>query len=154
MSSPSLRLQSVRWTKYLRSFGLSYTTFEFSDLKLSSASLTGGADMKLDVSVKVTNTGAVTGSDVVQVYVSMPDFGLTTPKLQLRGFAKARDVAAGQSATVTVSLDKYAVSWWDTRGQRWKAVPGTYGVHVGKSSAEMVLEGEFTLERGFTWNGL
>ena len=110
--------------------------------------------MALNVSVKVTNTGPVAGSDVVQVYISMPDFGLTTPRLQLRGFAKARDVAPGQSAVVTVHLDKYAVSYWDTLVQQWRAIPGTYGVHVGKSSAEMVLESEFKLETGFTWSGV
>ncbi len=133
---------------------MSYTTFEFSDLAISPASVQKGPDFSLDVSVKVTNTGEVPGSEVVQVYVSLPDIGLTTPRLQLRGFAKARDIAPGQSKTVIVKFDKYAVSWWDTRGQQWKAVAGKYGVHVGKSSAVTVLESEFALEEGFTWVGL
>ena len=132
---------------------MSYTTFSFSDLTLSTVT-SKGPDFELDVSVSVTNTGSVAGSEVVQVYISLPDFGLTTPRLQLRGFAKARDIAPGQSKVVTVKLDKYAVSWWDTRGQQWKAVPGSYGIHVGKSSAEMVLESAFSLEQGFTWKGL
>lgn len=134
-------------------FGLSYTTFSFSDLIISPVSQTG-SDISVEVSVKVTNTGSLAGSEVVQVYLSLPEFGLSTPKLQLRGFAKAHDIAPGASQTVSVKLDKYAVSWWDTLGQQWKAVPGKYGVHVGKSSAEMVLEGEFTLQQGFTWVGL
>ncbi|KAI0713388.1 putative beta-glucosidase from glycoside hydrolase family GH3 [Earliella scabrosa] len=134
--------------------GLSYTTFKFSDLLISPSSISKGADFALDVSVTVTNTGSVAGSEVVQVYISIPDIGLATPRLQLRGFAKARDIAPGESKTVTVTLDKYAVSWWDTRGQQWKAVPGNYGVHVGKSSTDMVLEGQFALEEGFTWVGL
>ena len=92
--------------------------------------------------------------EVVQIYISLPDIGLTTPRLQLRGFTKARDIAPGESETITVKLDKYAVSWWDAVGHQWKAVPGTYGVHVGKSSAAMELEGEFVLEKGFTWVGL
>ena len=133
---------------------MSYTTFKFSDLLISPSSISKGADFALDVSVTVTNTGSVAGSEVVQVYISIPDIGLATPRLQLRGFAKARDIAPGESKTVTVTLDKYAVSWWDTRGQQWKAVPGTYGVHVGKSSTDMVLEGQFALEEGFTWVGL
>ncbi|KAH9923997.1 putative beta-glucosidase from glycoside hydrolase family GH3 [Epithele typhae] len=136
--------------------GLSYTTFAFADLALSAATLPGGAAdaFVLDVSVSVTNTGAVPGDEVVQVYVAMPDFGLTTPRLQLRGFAKARDVAPGQSRTVSVKLDKYAVSWWDVKGDHWKAVPGTYQMHVGKSSADLVLSKTFVLKKGFTWKGL
>ena len=133
---------------------MSYTTFEFSDVVVSPATIPNGPDFVLDVSVTVTNTGAMTGSEVVQVYISIPDIGLSTPRLQLRGFAKARDIAPGESKTVTITLDKYAVSWWDTRGQQWKAVAGTYGVHVGKSSANIVLEEGFTLTEGFTWVGL
>ena len=133
---------------------MSYTTFKFSDLLISPSAVSKGADFALDVSVTVTNTGSVAGSEVVQVYISIPDIGLATPRLQLRGFAKARDIAPGESKMVTVTLDKYAVSWWDTRGQQWKAVPGKYGVHVGKSSTDMVLEGQFALEEGFTWVGL
>ncbi|TBU29076.1 putative beta-glucosidase from glycoside hydrolase family GH3 [Dichomitus squalens] len=135
-------------------YGLSYTTFSFSHFALSTTSIHKGPDFELDVSVTVTNTGAVVGSEVVQVYISLPDIGLTTPKLQLRGFTKARDIAPGESKTIAVKLDKYAVSWWDTPGQQWKAVPGIYGVHIGKSSADIVLEGEFALEQGFTWVGL
>lgn len=102
----------------------------------------------------MTNDGAVNGSEVVQVYISLPEMNLTTPKLQLRGFAKARDIAPGKSVTVSVTLDKYAVSYWDVVADTWRAVPGTYGIYVGKSSAEMVLQSSFVLENGFTWKGL
>lgn len=104
--------------------------------------------------MNVKNDGAVSGSEVVQVYVSLPEINLTTPRLQLRGFAKARNVGPGASATVSVTLDKYAVSYWDAGAGAWRAVAGTYGIHVGKSSAEMELEGSFVLEKGFTWSGL
>lgn len=104
--------------------------------------------------MNVTNDGAVSGSEVVQVYVSLPEINLTTPRLQLRGFAKARNVAPGASARVSVTLDKYAVSYWDVVVDAWRAVAGTYRVYVGKSSAEMELEGSFVLEKGFTWKGL
>ncbi|KAI0668559.1 glycoside hydrolase family 3 protein [Trametes maxima] len=136
-------------------FGLSYTTFEFSDLRLSQRPNPESAnDFSLRVDVMVKNVGSVTGSEVAQVYISLPDIGLTTPSSQLRGFAKARNLAPGESTTVSVALDKYAVSFWDTRGQRWKAVAGTYGVRVGKSSQDIVLRGEFVLGDGFTWVGL
>ncbi|EIW60730.1 glycoside hydrolase family 3 protein [Trametes versicolor FP-101664 SS1] len=136
-------------------FGLSYTTFAFSDLKVASSVQSGAADhFAVQVELTVTNTGSRAGSEVVQLYVSLPDIGLTTPRLQLRAFAKARDLAPGESKRVVLGLDKYAVSYWDTTGQQWKAPKGTYGVHVGKSSEDIVLESEFQVEKEFTWVGL
>ncbi|KAI0928112.1 hypothetical protein AcW2_004230 [Taiwanofungus camphoratus] len=134
-------------------FGLSYTTFSFSDLSLAGP-YAQGSSFSLDVSVTVKNVGPVPGSEVIQVYVSVPDFDLTTPKLQLRGFAKARGLPPGESQKVTISLDKYAISSWDTRENAWIVRAGRYEVLVGKSSAEMVLQASFTLDEGFVWNGL
>ncbi|TFK93148.1 glycoside hydrolase family 3 protein [Polyporus arcularius HHB13444] len=133
--------------------GLSYTTFDFSHLLVTPLSIAEGPDFEVDVTVTLTNTGSMAGSEVVQVYVNLPDIGLATPELQLRGFAKARDIAPGESKTVTVKLDKYAVSWWDTVGQQWTAAPGTYQVHVGKSSVALDLQGQFVLDIGYTWIG-
>lgn len=133
--------------------GLSYTTFSFSNLSLSGP-YTHDVAFSFGVAVTVTNDGPVVGSEVVQVYISLPELSLTTPKLQLRGFAKARDVAPESSKTVSITLDKYAVSFWDDVAGAWRAVPGTYGVYAGKSSAEMVLQETFVLDKGFVWNGL
>lgn len=108
----------------------------------------------MQVELTVTNTGSRTGSEVVQVYVALPDIGLTTPRLQLRAFAKARDLTPEESRRVVIALDKYAVSYWDTTGQQWRAPNGVYGVHVGKSSEDILLESEFTVEQEFTWVGL
>lgn len=136
-------------------FGLSYTTFSITNLRITPTAQSGTADdFAVDVEVTVTNTGPRAGTEVVQLYVSLPDVGLTTPRLQLRAFAKARDLAPGESKRVALSLDKYAVSYWDTRGQQWKAAAGQYGVHIGKSSEDIVLESEFAVEKGFTWVGL
>ncbi|KAH9951408.1 glycoside hydrolase superfamily [Amylocystis lapponica] len=134
-------------------YGLSYTTFEFSGLTLSGPRGHGPA-FELDVSVTVKNTGTVTGSEVVQLYVTLPDVGLTTPKLQLRGFSKARNLAPGSSEKVVIRLDKYAVSFWDTVEDAWSARAGTYTIAIGKSSAEIVLEQSFELKEDFAWNGL
>lgn len=134
-------------------FGLSYTTFSFADLSISEADL-NGSSLKLDVNVTVKNSGEVTGSEVVQLYVSLPDIGLSTPGLQLRAFEKVHDLAPGSSKQVTLRLDKYAVSFWDTEKQSWHAKAGRYGILIGRSSADIVLQGSFTLEKGFTWKGL
>jgi beta-glucosidase len=133
--------------------GLSYTTFVFSDLAITPPD-THDASLRLAVTVTVTNTGAVSGSEVVQVYITLPEVGLTTPTLQLRGFAKARDVRPGTSTVVSVSLDKHAVSYWDARRGVWAASRGMYSVMVGKSCEDIMLSGEFKLEKDFTWTGL
>ncbi|GJE97941.1 glycoside hydrolase family 3 protein [Phanerochaete sordida] len=135
--------------------GLSYTTFSVTDLVLViSSPASRSIPFTLDVSVKVTNTGSVAGSEVVQVYVTLPDIGLTTPTLQLRGFTKVKDLQPGHSKTASVHLDKYAVSYWDTRRSAWVAKAGKYGVAVGKSSEDIVLNGAFELKSDFEWNGL
>lgn len=106
------------------------------------------------VTVKVTNTGSVVGSEVVQVYVTYPPNGTLTPKHQLKGLAKVHDLKPGESRTAKVTLDKYSVSFWDTEIRRWRAQPGTYEVHVGASSEKLTLVGKFELGIGFEWVGL
>ncbi|KAI0355239.1 beta-glucosidase [Trametes cingulata] len=136
--------------------GLSYTTFEYSDLSLSSPVVSDG-DITLTASVKVTNTGSVTGTDVVQLYVSYPTTSeLTHPPLMLKAFAKVIDLAPGKSETVKLPLDKYAASYWEDRISRWVVDDGVYLVRVGRSSAPaaLSLSAEFKVGKRFEWNGL
>ncbi|PSR75115.1 hypothetical protein PHLCEN_2v9300 [Hermanssonia centrifuga] len=133
--------------------GLSYTTFALSDLAISPVPSSNSL-FAIDVSVLVTNEGTVAGSEAVQLYITLPTIGLTTPKLQLRGFGKAKDLAPGASTTVKISLDKYAVSFWDAVNNVWSVRAGVYGVSIGKSSENIVLHGEFDLQRSFDWSGL
>ncbi|KAI0060831.1 glycoside hydrolase family 3 protein [Artomyces pyxidatus] len=133
--------------------GLSYTSFEFSDLTISDPSSHDDA-LTVEVSVTVKNTGSVAGSEVVQLYVSYPDVGVTTPQLQLRGFAKARDLAPREARRVMITLDKYAVSFWDTPRNAWSVQEGTYGVFVGHSSTDLPLEGKIDVKESFRWNGV
>ena len=77
--------------------GLSYTTFDLTDLTLSQPIAENG-EFHLSASVQVTNTGSVSGSEVVQLYISFPTTSdLTHPKLQLKGFVKVYDLAPGAS---------------------------------------------------------
>ncbi|CAL1703814.1 unnamed protein product [Somion occarium] len=133
--------------------GLSYTTFSFSDLSVSEPS-SYDANLTVSVSLAVNNTGLVEGSEVVQVYVSLPDIGLITPRLQLRGFAKVKGLQPGLSQTVTITLHKYAVSYWDEVKHMWRAKVGEYGVSVGQSSDKILLKGSFELKEAFEWSGL
>ncbi|KAJ7182828.1 beta-glucosidase [Mycena crocata] len=133
--------------------GLSYTTFSFSSLELSQ-SVVSSDEFSLTVSLQIANTGAVAGSEVAQIYITLPTTSeLTHPPLQLKGFAKV-NLAAGESETVRVQLDKYAVSYWDDRFTTWAVEKGEYWVRAGPSSDQLCLEGTFVVEKGFEWRGI
>ncbi|KAF9459562.1 glycoside hydrolase family 3 protein [Collybia nuda] len=134
-------------------FGLSYTSFSFSDLTINNVS-THDEAFTVEVTVTVRNEGAVAGSEVVQVYITYPDIGLRTPKLQLKGFSKAHDLAPHASKAVSITLDKYALSFWDAERNIWHAAAGEYVISVGASSEELQQRQSFTLNRSFFWSGL
>jgi beta-glucosidase len=116
--------------------------------------MTHDVSFSLEVSFSIRNTGSVAGSEVAQVYICCPDIGISTPKYQMRGFTKARDIQPGTETRATVKLDKYAVSFWDEPKGRWKATSGKYGVFIGRSCTDLVLEGSFELKKSFYWSGL
>jgi beta-glucosidase len=120
-------------------FGLSYTKFGFSHLKLSTVA--GGA---VGVSATVTNVGKAAGADVVQCYVGAPTQTGEPPR-QLRGFRRV-DLAAGASATVHLTLSMGDFASWDTPAHSW-VVGGTYRVYVGDASdaAHLPLHGQVHL---------
>ena len=89
------------------------------------------------------------------MYISLPEtIQVKTPKLQLKGFTKVRDLAPGNKEHVTVVLDKYAVSYWDVRIKGWTVEKGVYRVEVGTGSDRLSLEETFEVTKGFNWNGL
>ena len=125
-----------------------------SDLALSAPVVANG-EFSLTASVTVTNTDSVAGSEVVQLYVSMPTTSeLTHPPRLLRAFGKARDVAPGASTRVVLSLDKLAVSYWEDRISRWVIERGEYGVSVGPSSDVLPLAATFVVSKTVEWRGL
>ncbi|PAV23475.1 glycoside hydrolase family 3 [Pyrrhoderma noxium] len=132
-------------------YGLSYTEFELSEPCITSL-ISDSSSFSAEVTVKVTNTGKCTGSEVVQLYVSLPKNGTTTPRLQLRGFAKAKDLHPGQSEVVVIQLDKYAISFWDTPIRAWRVLGNSrYNIFIGKNSEELPLSLSFELQNGFVW---
>jgi beta-glucosidase len=116
-------------------FGLTYTTFAFSDL---TAGVPDPARAEAHVEVTVTNTGNRPGAEVVQAYVSAPAADADRPPRELRGFRKVR-LAPGESTRVLIDLDARAFSYWSTRHEQWIAEPGEYGIHVGSSSRDLPL---------------
>jgi hypothetical protein len=122
-------------------YGLSYTTFAFSGLRISRASVNGTSDVR--VSAVITNTGSRAGRDVAQLYVGDP--GSTgEPPRQLGGFTRVT-LAPGQSAPVAFTLSPQQLSWWGSTG--WTESTGTYRVYVGDSSApaNLPLRGSFAV---------
>ncbi|KAH8830267.1 glycoside hydrolase family 3 protein [Flagelloscypha sp. PMI_526] len=128
-------------------YGLSYSTFEYSDLQISEISKEGN----FSVSLKVTNTSTVDGREIVQVYIGDPESSLPRPVKELKAFTKV-DVKAGETVPVTIPLGREALCYWSTK--HWLAESGVYWVLVGRSSADVVLKGDIKLESDITWLGL
>ncbi|KAK5939464.1 beta-glucosidase [Knufia obscura] len=130
--------------------GLSYTTFEMSDLKLNVDDTAG----EMSVTVNVKNTGSHPGAEVIQVYVSQHTPSINRPPKELKGFTKVH-LKKGESATATVKLSKkYATSFWDEGRDSWVSEKGKYTVLVGSSSADTPLSGEFEVGKTMWWRGL
>jgi beta-glucosidase len=119
--------------------GLSYTTFELSDLTVDLRGEVDGAPaLAAKVSVTVANTGARRGSHVVQVYVGDDAAEVERPARELKGFAKVT-LDPGTSDRVTIELDQRAFSYWSVRHDRWVVEAGTFTVSVGSSSRDLPL---------------
>lgn len=116
--------------------GLSYTTFAYSDLKLSTSEI----DEKdaLEVSVTVTNTGDRAGKEVVQLYVAPPVNGIFRPLRELRAFAKVT-LAPGESQTVSMTVSRRGFAYYDAVAKDWRVDSGVYTVEIGASSRDIRL---------------
>ena len=119
-------------------FGLSYTTFEFANLKVSSASVSAKHPGTVTVDADVRNTGKVAGAEVAQLYVAIPATAVPQPPRQLKGFEKVV-LHPGQTAHVRFTLDARSFSYWDVKSHGWKVAPGAYTVYVGSSSRDLPL---------------
>jgi len=123
-------------------FGLSYTTFTFSNFQAPATASLGST---VPVSFDVANTGGVAGAEVAQVYVSDPSAKADRPERELKGFAKVR-LAPGATQHVTLSLDARAFSYWDESAQKWTIDPGKFVIHVGDSSENTPLQADIDLQ--------
>ncbi|KAK6956654.1 hypothetical protein Daesc_001933 [Daldinia eschscholtzii] len=142
--------------RYEFGFGLSYTTFNYSDLQISKDEnadtseypskpiVEGGQedlwDVVAKVSATVANSGEVEGAEVAQLYVGIPN----GPVKQLRGFSKPV-LAPGESAVVDFELTRRDLSTWDVVAQKWLLQKGDYGIFVGSSSRTLPLTGTLSI---------
>ncbi|MGH4052899.1 MAG: glycoside hydrolase family 3 C-terminal domain-containing protein [Clostridium sp.] len=117
-------------------YGLSYTTFHYSNLKLSSKEIKDIGT--LTVTVDVTNTGDKAGKEIVQLYVGAKESNIIRPLKELRGFEKI-SLNKGETKTVTFILNKRAFSYYNTQIHDWYVETGDYQILIGKSSRDIVL---------------
>jgi beta-glucosidase len=116
--------------------GLSYTTFEYSNLCLNSRKIKD-TDI-LTVKVDVTNTGSIDGKEIVQLYVGKKDSKIIRPLKELKGFEKL-SLKSGETKTAVFTLNRRAFSYYNTEIQDWYAEAGEYEIFIGRSSRNIVL---------------
>ena len=125
-------------------FGLSYTSFEYSNLSLEHETSTGSESVSLSFEVK--NTGSVKADEIVQIYLSPTDASQPVRPIQLQGFDRVT-LEPGETRTVKVKLYTEQFGYYSNEGTRqWNIAPGTFTVKVGASSQDIRLSGEVTLK--------
>lgn len=123
--------------------GMSYTTWEYSDLKLDKECMTDREELK--VSVRIKNTGSYTGSEIVQLYVSDLECSVPRPVKELKGFGKVT-LKPGESTELTFTLNKRSFAWYHTQIKDWYVESGKFLIQVGASSDDIRLSSEVTVE--------
>lgn len=117
-------------------FGLSYTTFEYSDITVDKTNITDEEAVK--VSVKVKNTGSLPGKEIVQLYVKDVESTVSRPEKELKRFEKI-SLQPNEEQVVTFELDKRVFSYYNVKLSDWHVESGDFEILVGKSSREIVL---------------
>jgi len=128
-------------TAYEFGFGLSYTTFEYTDLNLSHTHFTDN----MKITVTISNSGATAGKEIVQLYLAAPDEEMEKPEQELKGYAKTRLLQPGESQVVSFELDKRALASFRSGSSAWLADAGSYEVRIAASCKDIRLKKSFTL---------
>ena len=126
-------------------FGLSYSYFVYSK-PVVKATADG-----FEASVTVTNQGQVAGKEVVEVYVHAPEGGLEKPDRELKGFAKTKLLAPGESQTVTVKVDSYSLASFNEATSAWEAPAGNYEVMFGASVNDIRRSAFYKAKKAQSW---
>jgi len=137
--------------------GLSYSSFAWSDFNVTVKEGKSAQDISATVTLTVTNTGKLPGSDVVQIYVTDPTASVRRPKKELKGFAKVSDLKPGEKKKVSIQLDKFAFSFYDEFGASWVCEAGEYEIKALRSSKDVgedKLRKTVELKETTTWTGL
>jgi beta-glucosidase len=127
-------------------FGLSYTNFAFQNLAVTPTNFTftNNPSQTVTVILSVTNTGAVPGAEVVQLYLGIPSTAVPEPPKSLQGFQKIM-LQPHQTVPVQLTLNQRSFSYWDVASQTWRVAPGAYQIMVGDSSRNILLQVPITI---------
>jgi beta-glucosidase len=128
---------------YAFGYGLSYTSFEYKNLKISS----GQFSKRLTLTLDITNTGNSAGKEVVQVYVSAPSEKLDKPSQELRAFAKTKLLQPGESQKLSFTLEARDLASFNPTLSAWVADTGKYSIKVGASSRDIRQTTQFSLAK-------
>ncbi len=123
-------------------FGLSYTTFEYSDIALSKSEINDTDTLK--VSFKIKNTGSVDGEEIAELYVTDKESTIFRPTHELKGFKKVF-LKAGEEKTVEIELNKRAFAYYNVNIHDWHVESGDFTVSVGASSRDIRLSADVTV---------
>jgi len=126
-------------------YGLSYTTFAYG-----KPSVKATAD-GIKATVTVTNTGKVTGREIVELYVAAPSGGLEKPARELKAFAKTKLLAPGESETLTMKITAYELASFNDEHSAWETAAGTYQVLFGASVTDIRANATFRLGKSQSW---
>lgn len=139
------RWAEIKKIKPLFAFGhgLSYTTFQYGKVTADKKQM--AASDKITFTVKVKNTGKRDGEEVVQLYISDLKSSLPRPVKELKGFEKVA-LKAGEEKTISITIDKAALSFFDDKKHSWVAEPGDFEAIIGASSADIKSKVKFTLQ--------
>lgn len=124
-------------------YGLSYTSFDVSDLKLSAATFTN----KITATVTVKNTGKTAGKKVIQLYLSAPSKNIDKPSSELKAFAKTKLLQPGESQTITLTINPKDLASFVSTKNAWIAEDGNYKVAIGTSSLNIKQTANFSLAK-------
>lgn len=124
-------------------YGLSYTTFAYSNLQISPKDQVSDTD-QIKISVDITNTGKIAGAEIVQLYVGNPNGYEIRADKELRNFAKV-SLEPGQTKTVTMTLDSRAFAYYHTEIKDWYVESGDYQIMIGASSRDIRLQQTLTI---------
>ncbi len=139
-----------RWYEYKKiqplfafGYGLSYSTFAYSNLNISSNKFS--KDDKVEVTFTVKNIGTVDGAEIAQIYIQDIEMSHPRPAKELKGFEKVF-LKAGQKKEVKIVLDSKAFSYWNPDIKKWYAEPGEFNILIGSSSDNILLEESIILQ--------
>ena len=130
-------------TAYEFGFGLSYTQFEYSNIKLSSTDFKD----KITATITIKNSGKAAGKEVVQLYLSAPSIKLKKPSEELKGFAKTNLLQAGESQTISFQITPIELTSYDSDISSWIAEAGKYTIQIGTSSLDIKQTKVFSLKK-------